>query len=559
MTRENLSIITCDKKLCAGLIDFGLISVNFLSSLLLLSFVSSLALVNILVKFVKKRGKGPWTSIPMQSLLLSLADRSPTMRDSLSSSSLTTSSSTTSSCSAKTKTTKKVLKMSMKTDIDESEENRRGRRERREIPWLSTTSEREDQLKFKTQTSSRRDFVAWTTLLVAQSNSISAFAGQQQQQTRFTQRFPSLFQPFLGEGTKKTIKTTIVEGRCWALEQTIELGPLETSLRCVVVRLSSGDLWVHNPLAPTDEFFRLVESCSADDGASPPSSASASSRVSSIVVPTYALEHKIFARDAHERWPEAEIWVAPGQFSFPVKNVSNAYVYGTESNVFVLSESNDEAQTATKQPTWKDEINYETLDVGAFNVANSNVQIKECAFFDVKTGMLIVTDALAKIPLTPPVLSSKEKLLLVSKRSTKDPQPDDTPENVLTGWKKTALLVTFFFPEHEELVSPSEVVWTDGWERNFDSISNRLLVPPVVRSLLYAQNPKAVRNWVDRVSARWGESMKIIVPAHWDAPIDANVNEFRNAFRFLEDDRIDPFLDGDLKRGLTPIAKAVLK
>ena len=140
-------------------------------------------------------------------------------------------------------------------------------------------------------------------------------------------------------------------------------------------------------------FFRLVESCSRDDGASPPSSASASSRVSSIVVPTYALEHKIFARDAHERWPEAEIWVAPGQFSFPVKNVSNAYVYGTESNVFVLSESNDEAQTATKQPTWKDEINYETLDVGAFNVANSNVQIKECAFFDVKTGMLIVTDA----------------------------------------------------------------------------------------------------------------------------------------------------------------------
>jgi len=89
--------------------------------------------------------------------------------------------------------------MSMKTDIDESEENRRGRRERREIPWLSTTSEREDQLKFKTQTSSRRDFVAWTTLLVAQSNSISAFAGQQQQQTRFTQRFPTLFQPFLGE------------------------------------------------------------------------------------------------------------------------------------------------------------------------------------------------------------------------------------------------------------------------------------------------------------------------------------------------------------------------
>ncbi|CAL6437581.1 unnamed protein product [Bathycoccus prasinos] len=456
----------------------------------------------------------------------------------------------------------KTMKKKKKTDEDKVENNnRRGQRERRKV--------------LKAENSSRRDFVSWMTLLLAHSNAmflqtghkISAFAEQQQQQQQqqqtFTQRFPTLFKPFLGEGTKKTIKTTLVEDRCWALEQTIELGPLETPLRCVVVRLSSGDLWVHNPLAPTEEFFQLVESCAADGGEYAPSSSSASSsssaRVASIVVPTYALEHKIFARDAHERWPEAEIWVAPGQFSFPVENIPNAYVYGTESNVFVLSESNDEARMATKQPAWKDEINYETLDVGAFNVANKNIQIKECAFFDVKTGMLIVTDALAKIPLTPPVLSSKEKLLLVSKRSTKDPQPDDTPENVLAGWKKTALLVSFFFPEHEELVSPSEVVWTDGWETNFESISNRLLVPPVVRTLLYAQNPRAVRNWVDRVSERWGESIKSIVPAHWDAPIDANVDEFRNAFRFLEDDRTDPFLDGDLKRGLAPIAKAILK
>ena len=77
---------------------------------------------------------------------------------------------------------------------------------------------------------------------------------------------------------------------------------------------------------------------------------------------------------------------------------SPSVVYGTESNVFVLSESNDEARMATKQPAWKDEINYETLDVGAFNVANKNIQIKECAFFDVKTGMLIVTGLSRRFP-----------------------------------------------------------------------------------------------------------------------------------------------------------------
>ena len=208
----------------------------------------------------------------------------------------------------------KTMKKTKKTDEDKVENNnRRGQRERRKV--------------LKAENSSRRDFVSWMTLLLAHSNAmflqtghkISAFAEQQQQQQQqqqtFTQRFPTLFKPFLGEGTKKTIKTTLVEDRCWALEQTIELGPLETPLRCVVVRLSSGDLWVHNPLHRLRNFsnssnlvprmevnmhhrhrplLHLLQLC-----------------VASIVVPTYALEHKIFARDAHERWPEAEIWVAP--------------------------------------------------------------------------------------------------------------------------------------------------------------------------------------------------------------------------------------------------------
>ena len=40
-----------------------------------------------------------------------------------------------------------------------------------------------------------------------------------------------------------------------------------------------------------------------------------------------------------------------------------------------------------------------------------------------------------------PPLQSPEKLLLVSKRSTADPMPEDTPEARLAGWKKMCLLV----------------------------------------------------------------------------------------------------------------------
>ena len=103
-------------------------------------------------------------------------------------------------------------------------------------------------------------------------------------------------------------------GEVYALEQNLALGPLETPLRCVVVKLKDGTCWVHAPVAPTREFFELAEEIG---------------KVAHVVVPTYALEHKIFAKAALERWPSAKLWVAPGQFSFPV-DVPLAAVFGRE-------------------------------------------------------------------------------------------------------------------------------------------------------------------------------------------------------------------------------------
>jgi hypothetical protein len=157
-------------------------------------------------------------------------------------------------------------------------------------------------------------------------------------------------------------------------------------------------------------------------------------------------------------------------------------------------------------------------------------------------------------------LNHADKLLLVSKRSTSDPQPDDTPEARQVGWEKTSLLVSYFFPEHEELDPDAGfgvVTWTDGWHDNFNALAGRLLVPPVVRTLLYAQNPNEVQRWVDRVVARW--EFQQIVPAHFEAPISASRVEFQKAFGFLQDDTIDPFPANDLARGLKPIADIAFK
>ncbi len=74
-----------------------------------------------------------------------------------------------------------------------------------------------------------------------------------------------------------------------------------------------------------------------------------------------------------------------------------------------------------------------------------------------------------------------------------------------------------------------------------------------MRTLLYAQDPAAVRRWVDAVARRW--QFEQIVPAHFEAPIRASPSEFARAFAFLEDERIDAFPAGDTARGLRPIAR----
>ena len=375
----------------------------------------------------------------------------------------------------------------------------------------------------------------------------------------YNQRFPTLFDPFYGQGVRRTIKRQIGPN-IWSLEQNLQIGPLQTPLRCVVIQLDNGSLWVHAPLAPTLEFFELVESCCAGTTTSDDVV-----KVGHIVVPSYALEHKVFVKDALQRWPNAQLWTSPNQFSFPVRSTSSEFVFGKKNVDGILSTMSDEEDDMNSNnnnfnvPSWTNEIQYETLAAGTFNIAGSPTTFYETAFFHKKSKSLIVTDAVAKISTLVPELNDPNLLLLVSKRSTSDPQPDDTYDQRLIGWEKTALLVSYFFPEHEEF-DPDKfgvVTWTEGWHDNFERLSNQLLVPPVVRTLLYSQDPMRVKEWVHRVSDKW--DFEQIVPAHFEAPIKATPSEFKRTFAFLDDDTIDAFPENDLARGLKPISDLIPK
>jgi len=431
-------------------------------------------------------------------------------------------------------------------------------REHLPTPLASTTEAGTRDPAKLTRASSRRALLAAAAVAPVASAAGAALAtgpGAAPADPRsYFQDVPTLFAPLYGEDSRETRLREIVPGEVYALEQNLALGPLETPLRCVVVKLKDGTCWVHAPVAPTREFFELAESLG---------------KVAHVVVPTYALEHKIFAKAALERWPSAKLWVAPGQFSFPV-DVPLATVFGREPDGVLGVLGGDATGTdgrdgamglgASKnasRPPWLDEIACDVLRCGRFAIAGKDVTLYESVFLHVRSKTLIVTDCVAYVPRAVPELQTPSKLLLVGKRSTDDATPPDTFENRLNGWKKMALLVTYFFPEHEELVKPGLVEWSDGWEDNFDALAERLLVPPVVRATLFNQDPKRVRAFVDRVCASW--EFDKVVPAHWAAPVAAGPTEFARAFQFLENPAIDAFPEGDMKRGLKPIADAVAR
>lgn len=64
--------------------------------------------------------------------------------------------------------------------------------------------------------------------------------------------YPFPLGPFL---KRPTIRKEIVRGSIWGFEQPQSLGGsnVTTNIRMTVVRLQSGGLWVHAPIAPTRE------------------------------------------------------------------------------------------------------------------------------------------------------------------------------------------------------------------------------------------------------------------------------------------------------------------
>ncbi|CBJ32362.1 conserved unknown protein [Ectocarpus siliculosus] len=103
---------------------------------------------------------------------------------------------------------------------------------------------------------------------------------------------------------RPTVRTEEIPGVMWAFEQPQEFFNVSVNIRMTAVRLEGGGLWVHAPVAPTEECVNLVEELGEE--------------VRYIVLPTTAFEHKVYVKPFSDRFPRAQVYACPGQWSWPI-------------------------------------------------------------------------------------------------------------------------------------------------------------------------------------------------------------------------------------------------
>jgi Domain of unknown function (DUF4336) len=331
----------------------------------------------------------------------------------------------------------------------------------------------------------------------------------------------------------RTIRTEVVPDTIWTFDRVQGIFYVVVPIRMTVVKLSGGGLLVYAPIAPTAECLQLLHELVVVHG-----------DVEYIILPTISgLEHKIFVGAFARKFPQAQVWVTPGQWSFPL-NLPGSWLGFPIGRTHILPPD-------SRQTPFGDEFDYailDTIDLGPG-------QFAEVAWLHRRSSTLLVTDLIISIPIAPPPILQLEPypLLFHARDRSNDPLLD-IPANRLKGWQRICLFALYFQPSvleirnwgetlRESLLAPDRSKqnyfglypfdWRSNWHQSFTHLreDERLLVAPILQTLILNRAPKLTIAWVDRV-AQW--DFHQIIPCHFDAPIPATPQQFRAAFGFLE-------------------------
>jgi len=339
--------------------------------------------------------------------------------------------------------------------------------------------------------------------------------------------------PIYPYGQRRTLRKEVLKDTIWTFDQIQGIFYVVVPIRMTVVKLEKVGLLVYAPVAPTPECIRLVNELVTVHG-----------EVKYIILPTISgVEHKVFVGPFARYFQNAQVYVAPNQWSFPFK-LPLSWLGFPKGRTHILPD--DPALSP-----FADQFDYailSTIDLGLG-------QFAEVAMVDKRSQTLLVTDVILAIPEKPPAILQLDPYPLLFHASDSYAEPIvDTEENRIRGWQRTALFLFYFRPQVLETVPFLDVLrdiakapersrkafwglfpfkWKDSWYQSFLTLrgNGRIFVAPILQTLILNRDPHAVISWADKV-ASW--DFVRIIPCHFDNAIATTPVEFRKAFSFLE-------------------------
>lgn len=331
---------------------------------------------------------------------------------------------------------------------------------------------------------------------------------------------------------RRTLRREVVPDTVWTFDQLQGILYTVVPIRMTVIKLAAGGLLVYAPIAPTQACIQLVKELEAEHGA-----------VQYILLPTASgLEHKVFVPPFARCFPQAQIFVAPHQWSFPL-NLPLRWLGFPHHRTHVLPSNCAEAPFA-------DEIDYAILDI---NLGQGS--FGEVALLHKRSRTLLVTDTVLAVPPQPPEILQLDPypLLFHARDSALEPITDSV-ENRRKGWQRIALFALYFQPSTLKTIGLAQALrdgvkapnhspkayfglfpfqWQSGWERSFAALcgQGRPLLAPILQTFILDHDPAAVLAWAERIA--WWDFERII-PCHFEAPVPATPQEFRQVFAVLE-------------------------
>lgn len=338
--------------------------------------------------------------------------------------------------------------------------------------------------------------------------------------------------PLYPYGKRPTLCQEVLKDTIWTFDQPQGILYVVVPIRMSVVRLETGGLLVYAPVAPTPECIRQVQALEAKHG-----------EVKYIILPTISgIEHKVFVGPFARRFANAQIFVAPNQWSFPF-NLPLSWLGFPTKRTHILPEN-------SSQTPFANEFDYAIL--GPIELGPG--RFEEVAFFHKRSRTLLVTDSILSVPEEPPEIVNLDPypLLFHAREDAFDTVPDN-PENRRKGWQRIALFAFYFRPSALNAIALTQAIrdafkapdrskkayfglfpfrWENGWQQSFEALrgNGRLFVAPILQKLILNRAPQQTLAWAEKVAC-W--NFQRIIPCHLDAPLWATPQQFRQAFAFL--------------------------